>query len=262
MSEERLRDITGLPAGMQYKYFSLWHRAFRTSAVIVPLLITAWLLISNHPGEGAWRFAGIFTAMCALGGGYVMWRKRSTVVPYFDVYVIPRAEKLDKFYISLRWAFWALVGITTLVCFGSSNKVPDSIIFISLLLLFEVCYFISVFSRSHREVPPGKADVIGPKLGTPSVRPKIPLLDGFPWYFRYLTAVFLIYLSCTLPTQQDNGVPSLVLMVIGVCSMYEILGGIILCAVVYWVFGALAAVPTSVAVLVGAYWIAESNKKK
>lgn len=257
MIEQTVIDTVGLPPGMQRSHLSSWNRAFRAIIIIVPLVGAAGMLVLGHPDDPAlWAVAAII-ALTAIVGGLAAWRKRSQILPAYDVYVIPASEKKQRLYESLIYTCWVLAGVGVLVYFESSNKFNDGVIFGGLVLFFEACFATSVILHRYRHVLPGKLETLGPWK---SSMPKLPSAKGFPWFYRYPSAVILIYLAYQVSLLPDKGGSALVLFGIGVCMMYEILAGVVICALVYWFFGALAAVPTSVAVLIGAYWIAESNK--
>ena len=258
MIEEK-QDNSDVPLGMRRIYFSTSYRAFRAGVIIAPVSATAGFLVSYHPNQVDTLLGALLVALCGLLGGYKAWQKRFVVGPCVDIYVIPATEKKQRVRESFAWTIMALAVVGMVVYSNSSNVAQDGAIFSGLILLFETCYVASVMFRHQRTVPPGKVDILGPWK---SSLPKAKLGKGYPRVYRYSAAGCLIYLAYQLGAAPNEGGTAAVLLLIAVGMMYEIIVGVVICALAYWFFGAVATIPTSVAVLIGAYWIAESNKKK
>jgi hypothetical protein len=87
--------------------------------------------------------------------------------------------------------------------------------------------------------------------------------DEFPWWLRYPTGLGLIWLSIfhIASSPKVPGWLAFALCIFAVCMMYEILVALILGGIAWAFFGAIAGIPTSVALIIGALIIADSNKK-
>lgn len=89
-----------------------------------------------------------------------------------------------------------------------------------------------------------------------------PNSDNLPWYVRYMLGIGMIYLALK---HGDSPVTSgwvlAFLYIGGLLMMYEVMFLALLAVLAWAFFGALAGIPTSIAVLIGAWMIANSNKK-
>jgi hypothetical protein len=86
--------------------------------------------------------------------------------------------------------------------------------------------------------------------------------DGkWPWWLRYLVAIGLIVLAVysSSSNEKDSGILALVMIVIAFFMMHEILVILILGGIAYLIFGAIAALPTSVAIIIGALILADKK---
>jgi hypothetical protein len=86
--------------------------------------------------------------------------------------------------------------------------------------------------------------------------------DSTPWWARYLAGGAIIFGSLLLYGEPNvPGWIALLGIVMAAFMMYEILLGLILIGIAWAFFGLIAAIPTSVAVIIAALIIANSNQK-
>jgi hypothetical protein len=86
--------------------------------------------------------------------------------------------------------------------------------------------------------------------------------DEIPWWGRYAIGIGLIWYVIHTAYDPDTSRGLIIcLIVIAACVMYEILLGLIFIGIAWAIGGAIAGIPTSVAVIIAALIIADSNKK-
>jgi hypothetical protein len=87
--------------------------------------------------------------------------------------------------------------------------------------------------------------------------------DEFPWWLRYSTGLGMLWLS-VFHFAGNPKAPEWLAFALGIvatCMMYEILVALIVGGIAWAFFGAVAGIPTSAALIIGALIIANSNKK-
>lgn len=87
--------------------------------------------------------------------------------------------------------------------------------------------------------------------------------NDFPWWLSYSVGLAIIWFSIfhRVDNTKAPGWLALALCIVAVCMMYEILVALVLGEIAWPIFGAIAGIPTSVALIIGALIIANSNKK-
>ena len=257
--DDTLPTTTVLEDGRIRTQLTVNQRRTRAFFLFIPFLVAGgFMLLHADDRDGLLMPFLIFGS--GIIGSYALWIKRSVVEPAHEIVHISPELRRKKLKVTGILFATALV-IIAIVAQTSAQPFGSFVVGALFAFLAAGGYAIAVAVQPTKKV-----------FRTPYVKPtplgtagKPKPADEFPWYFRYPLAIAVIVGLFEMP---DNAAQHWWVPVVMVCFaavlMFEILVFAVLAAIIGGLvslfFGAVAGIPTSAAIIIGALIIANSNK--
>jgi hypothetical protein len=239
-------------------------RIYRAALVFIPVLVCAVVIMWLQNRNGALQECWWFPAMVFATGGifsYRSWRVRWKINYTKQFQPISKSSRQFFLAVALGLVFLGSVFIISIFQKGDATPLPVGLFMAGITGIISLPFFILFFFKriEHQLTPSAKAYRAQPELQPPP--PSAPPRP-IKWWERYLIGIALVAFALYLPEHsgKDAWTPIL-FMFMAFFFMYEFLIIGIFGLIGYLFFGAIAALPTSVAIIIGAFIIARSRGK-
>ncbi|MGZ8340935.1 MAG: hypothetical protein ACXW2U_14625 [Telluria sp.] len=259
-----------------YNIVSLWYRlAFAVPITLIATSITVAGLYDHYQKQTLLPFGFTWLALLAVGG----WISRAILIndvrrEFATVAIeVPTRVRRNRALVATGIFVVVIAALVFGAPFAEDPKGVSLLLILPVILAYAWALWMTARYRTTRQLT--KAAIIEMQRVSTSTTPAAPskaelLLERLAaiWWVRYLVGIGLLISAYTFAVEgsgkKDDVIIAIALAVWGTYCMREVFGWL-LCAVVvggifYAIAGALAGIPVSLAIIIGAIIIANSKK--